>query len=509
MRSTSKGRTRSSKKCLTVLAALAVLLLGVLALALPVQEGSTHRQVAPDCGVEAPAVSRLSATPMRPNVLVVYLDDANYDEMMAFMPKTRQWMEPCGTRFDNFYANNALCCPFRATALTGQHSLNNGVMSNSVKYGGGAPLFNESRSLPPYLRQNGYQTAYVGKYLNGYRDKPKWVPLGWDEWFVPYDNTYEYYGTKITHNGQAVTPPGYVADVYGRHTNRLIERFGESSSKPWVMYVSHLAPHGALLDAHNEAAIPSKKYEGTVLAKDLSRVQYELDVSDKPSWIRALPPLDSADKLAIDAKRVRRAESILAVDDAIDSMFRTLERTGQLNSTLVIVTSDNGFEQGAHRLQYGKILPYDDSTRVGAWVRGPGIPAGVVSKQVTGSVDIGATILDVTSTAVPYPVDGQSLLAPLDNRQMLLEAGSYLMPGVWTGDPTLRSYVAVVDEEYKYVRYWDGQRELYNLEADPKEMVSLVGFRPDLVMEYEAVLERLENCRGAACNITRPDFLMD
>lgn len=474
---------RFGGKVLALLLALPLLLLAIA------DSGSTS------------ASSNKAVAGQRPNVVVLYLDDANTSQMMQFLPKTRQWMEPAGTRFDRLYSNNPLCCPFRAIVVSGQHTHNNHVLSNKPQYGGGAARLNENQTLAPYLKKNGYKVGYIGKYMNGYTG-PGWVPRGYDEWFVPYQGIYRYNNTTFSWNGRKVVRPGYVTTVYQKRTDKTIRQFSRSG-KPWVLYVSHLTPHSRSLNGTWVPPLPAKKYRGTVSEASLPPLVLEDDVSDKPSWIQERPAISESDVSRINTRRVRSAEAMRSVDDAIDSMFRTLKQTGQLANTIVIITSDNGYMQGNHRMGSEKIVPYEDSARVTAWARGPGIQRGVVNTRVTGSVDIGATILDATGTRVPYPVDGYTLRNPLDDRQMLLEAGAYLMPGVNTGDPSLRSYEAVVDERYKYIVYWDGQRELYDLANDPNELESLIDTDPLLADQYQQVLEQLKDCYGNACNVVQ------
>lgn len=439
-----------------------------------------------------------------PNVIVFYLDDARVDEMQAFMPKTQKLMVNQGTTFGRMYSNNPLCCPFRATALSGQYTHNNNVLGNTPESGGGVTFFNDKKTIAPSLKKNGYQTAYIGKYLNGYNDTGKGsVPPGWDEWFVPVRKIYQYHNTVINDNGKTVKQyPQYVTDLYAKRTNQTIRKFAKQDG-PFVMYVSHLAPHVALFKGEaKKPAIPPARYKGTVTPDtlpDLSRPAEPEDMSGKPTWIQNLPE-PTAEKLAArDRGRLSRAEAILAVDDAVESMINTLKETKQLKNTVIMITSDNGLMQYEHNVPSGKILPYEPSAAVQLWARGPGFEAGAMRNDPVGSVDIVATIAKITRTRMPYDIDGRSILTEKGNRKMLLEAGTYLMDGVWTPDIKTRSYVAVVSSEYKYIRYWDGQEELYDMVYDRAELHSLVQERPDVVAEYREHLTKLENCKGAEC----------
>lgn len=446
-------------------------------------------------------------TDNRPNVIVIFTDDMRTDDL-KFMPQTRKLIGQQGATFNRFYSNNPLCCPFRASVLDGRYTHNNNVLSNNPAYGGGVKRFNETKTIAPHLQENGYKTAYIGKYLNGYKkETANYIPPGWDEWFVPVAHIYKYTDTVINHNGKMSTYPGYVTDLYAKRTNNTIRSFSEAD-KPFVMYVSHLAPHGA---EGERPPIPAKRHRGTVKPRHLPKITSEADVTDKPSWIRRLPKstpvLDGG--YSAELWRIRRAESVKSVDDAVASMVQTLRETGELDNTVIMFTSDNGFMTGEHRLPTGKVVPYEQSARVPMLVRGPGFKPGITRPDVAGTVDIAPTILDLADVTVPYEMDGRPLFKWDLDRKMLLESGAYLTETVTTGDPSIRSYVGVVDRYYKYIEYWDGQREFYPMSGDRREQQSLIDPKTGRVKEgyadelkiYQEALEQLKNCVGTSCQL--------
>jgi N-acetylglucosamine-6-sulfatase len=446
-------------------------------------------------GIAQPhARAQAHAVAQRPNIVVFYTDDMRADEL-KFMPKTCRLLRQNGMSFGRYYSNNPLCCPFRAIALSGQYSHNNNVFGNAKRYHGGIYYFDPHKSIAPYMQDAGYLTGYIGKYLNGYRMAVNGTPSDWDEWFVPTHKIYAYKGTVVNDNGVKRTYPQYITGVYERETNATIKKFA-ASGKPWMLYVSHLAPHGS----GPKPPIPAKKYQGTVKVSDLPKAILEGSVGDKPSWIRGLRHIDH-DMPGIKRSWVRRAESLKSVDDAVASMIRTLKQTGQLDNTVIMFTSDNGYMRGEHNIAHGKIVPYEPSAQVPFFVRGPGFPRGVVSNNVVGAVDIAPTILSLAGVEVPYPVDGQSLLKPLAHRKMLLEAGPMLMHGVNTKGGVLRFYTAVVDKRYKFVRYWDGEVELYRMNGNRSENNNLANdsaYR-SVLHRYRHWLQQLKNCEGRAC----------
>lgn len=446
------------------------------------------------------------AAPEKPNVIVFFTDDMRTDEL-KFMEATQRLIRQEGAKFGRAYSNNPLCCPFRAVALTGQHTHNNGVYSNGADKHGGVTFLNQDKTLPPNLQKQGYQTAYIGKYLNGYGgDKDAaTVPKGYDEWHVSYNGIYSYDNVSVNHNGTSTQnyKGQNVADVYANLTNQTIRDFAQKD-KPFVMYVSHLAPHYRIADgskSHYNDPLPPERYKGVVKASDLPPIVYENNVGDKPKWIRALKPVSAAKKQRLTQHRIARAESLMAVDDAVESMVQTLQQTGQLDNTIILFTSDNGYLLGEHRVDNGKILPYEVSAGIPMLVRGPGFAPGSTRSDVVGSVDIGATILDLTGTTVPYKIDGKSLTVVDNSRKMLLEAAPRSMRGV--DDSRTWMYSAVVSRTWKYIRNYNGEKELYmmNTAQGRKELSSQAKKNPYVVQKYEALRRQLKNCAGSACNI--------
>jgi N-acetylglucosamine-6-sulfatase len=241
----------------------------------------------------------------------------------------------------------------------------------------------------------------------------------------------------------------------------------------------------------------------------------EQDVDDKPAHIAALPVLaPEADWMAMIQERYeQRLESIRSVDDQVRNIVQALDDAGKLENTYIVVTSDNGFLMGEHRIPFGKVHPYEPSARVPLVMSGPGIPAGVRVPQLVGLHDLVPTVLRATDTygVQTVPLDGMSLLpfttsssagAP---RDLLLEAG----PADATDDlsvsrssPAAQPYQGIrTDTGWKYIEYNLGGVEMYNLNADPDELQNLAN-DPNYVeqrMLLDQALEQLSGCRGVAC----------
>jgi hypothetical protein len=218
----------------------------------------------------------------------------------------------------------------------------------------------------------------------------------------------------------------------------------------------------------------------------------EADVSDKPAAIRRRPLLGAARINGITEMYRQRLESILAVDEGVASIVRALQDSGELERTLFIYTSDNGFFHGEHRIPNGKVQHYEPSARVPLVMRGPGVPAGVTQQRPAVNVDLAPTILDAAKAKAGRVEDGISLLGwfrdptKYSGRDVLLETGTY---------------AAIHTPRYVYVEHNTGERELYDLQTDPYELASVhdspgyTQIRSDLARR----LLVLRTCKGATC----------
>ena len=221
----------------------------------------------------------------------------------------------------------------------------------------------------------------------------------------------------------------------------------------------------------------SPRYEGRFAGLRAPRPPgfNEADVSDKPADIGKLPLLTPHQKAEIDALYRAQARSLLAVDDLVQNVVRTLKQEGVLNNTVILFTSDNGFLHGEHRVLQGKVLPYEPSIRVPLEIRAPGVPQGVHRRQLVENVDLTPTILDFAHANPGRVQDGQSLVPIM--RQPRYSPGRGLELEAW-GNPSRPSqandpplvFKGVRTDRYMYARYGSGEQELYDLREDPFEL---------------------------------------
>jgi arylsulfatase A-like enzyme len=322
-----------------------------------------------------------------PNILYIVMDDADPENMEKHMPKTRALIADKGASFSNAYVAQPVCCPSRASALVGEYPHNTRVESNDYPMGGWEKfreMGHEARTLGVKMRAQGYQTALIGKYLNHYKDSH--VPQGWSTWWGRWSqDPYNY--TVTTTNGKTQRYGSTVADYGDKVTFDRAQRFATNAAgTAWFAYVSPQAPHSPYADPPGEqpksSFAPPPSYN-------------EEDVSDKPQRVRNRPLLTDADLERIKARDKKRALLTSYVDDRIATLVMSLQNSGQLANTYIVVTSDNGWMEGEHRIPGSKGTPYEESVRAPLWVRGPNIPVGTVDAPVS-NVDLFATFSEIT-----------------------------------------------------------------------------------------------------------------
>ncbi len=441
-----------------------------------------------------------AAADARPNVVVLMTDDQTVEDLRA-MPQTVSLLGSQGVTFDRSYVSYPVCCPSRATYLSGQYAHNHGVLGLYPPTGGYG-RFDAAESLPVWLERSGYHTAHVGKYMNGYgTDTPDDPPPGWSEWFGAVgSSTYRMWGFTLNENGERTTygspfdedPGMYQTDVLTDHAVGVIERQAARTA-PLFLSVAFLAPHHEgdsvrLLSGHLVRAAP--RHIGKLAARPfpVPRAFNEADVSDKPPFLRRRPRLSRAQIDRVARNWQDRQESLLAVDEAVGRIVDALRRSGTLEDTWIVFTSDNGFMQGEHRVPSGKMLPYDPSTQVPLLVRGPGLPAGAHSRELVGNVDLAPTVLELAraESHVGKTLDGRSLLpyafdpSLTSDRPLLHETGGSRFSRARDQDvfgaPAIKqllTYKAIRTSRWLYVRYRGGARELYDLHRDPGQLRSL------------------------------------
>ena len=400
-----------------------------------------------------------------PDILLVITDDQRWDTL-EFMPQVQQRIVDRGMTFTNAFVVNALCCPSRASILTGLYSHSTGVYRQAPPYGR-FESFDDASTLATWLDALGYRTGYFGKYIDGGQHflLTGYVPPGWDEWAVFVHAAY--YDYKLSVNG-AIESYGQEPEDYSTHVlaARAADFIRTSDNNPLFMVFAPAAPHAPGTPAPEDADAP-------VLPETWRPPNYnEADVSDKPPWLRAIPPLDEEGRAALDAARIDQIRSLSAVDRSVALVLDELRAAGRLRRTLIVYTSDNGLAWGEHRWNK-KEVPYEESIRVPFVVRyDPLVATAAVEDRIALNIDIAPTIARLTGVE-EIEADGRSLL-PLLSRDARRWRHDFLIEHLQGSNP-VTTYCAVRSERFLYVRYRDGFTELYDLETDPFELTNLSG----------------------------------
>jgi arylsulfatase A-like enzyme len=441
-------------------------------------------------------------------------DDQDDHVHPSIMPHLLDWLGEQGTRFTNSFVDYPLCGPSRASFLTGQAAHNHGIRTNDMP-GGAYRHFQagEGNTLPVWLQQAGYVTAHMGKYVNGYGYQaggPLHIPPGWSHWEAIPDThgAYTYWNYSINVNGTLVsygnTDAEYKTDVQAQRAAAFIAAQARSG-RPWFLWLNPFAPHSANANPPQ----PPARYRNTIAPlSPLPPHDNEADISDKPAFMQAgllaLTPAQQA-RAALHWRRSR--EVLRAVDDLVDTVMRALQETGQLDTTLVIYTSDNGFVYGGHRFLLSKNTPYEEAVRVPLFIRGPGIAQGATQAALVNTLDLVATLVDLAQATPGRTLDGASLVPLLATPTLSWRAGLLVQGQVkFPGDSTVQSvYTAVHGGSFVLIRHVTGaqtvETEGYDLLEDPWQLQNVATAPGSAVLMAwgAAHLRRLQHCTGVGC----------
>ena len=445
--------------------------------------------------------------PLRPNIIFILVDDLRWDELgIAGHPflKTpnidRIGRE--GALFRNAFMTTPLCSPSRASFLTGQYAHTHGITDNIDRSIASHKLI----TFPLLLRQAGYATAFIGKWHMGNDDSPR---PGFDRW-VSFKGQGSYLNPEINEDGRDVNPRGYITDLLNGYAVEFIKR---RHDKPFLVYLAHKAIHpevmqhddGSVNLADAERFIPAERHRKLFVGKKAPRRPSAMrSPTGKPALQRAignLPPLgpetSTSDNVVLD-----RLRSLMAIEEGVGEIFKALKETNQLDNTVIVLTSDNGYFYGEHGLSVERRLAYEESIRMPLLVRYPRlIAAGTVRDEFALNIDLAPTLLEMASVSVPVVVQGRSLVPLLKGAgggwrsSFLIE---YYSDKVF---PRVRQmgYKAVRTERWKYIHYFEleGMDELYDLKTDPYEMRNIIN-QPDAAGTLDQMKLELERLLKAS-----------
>ena len=363
--------------------------------------GATAGLAVAGSGTHAPSIDQATAA-ARPNVIVIESDDQTL-ESMRVMPNVNSLIGGQGATFSNNLLNFALCCPSRATFLTGQYAHNHGVWSNQAPKGGFERFedLHANNNLAVWLHRAGYFTAMIGKYLNQYKNQPA-IPPGWSEWHAtaPYDQ--RVYNYPINNNGALTQfgqdPDDFKDDVLTRKAIEYVNR-RSPQPQPFFLWLTYTAPHVGgppnpnpphdCKDAAKSAPRDAHAFDNVPLPKPPNF--NEADVSDKPKVIRQLPRLTHTQIGNIQRKYRCELESLRSIDLGVRKIVNALQGQGRPRQHAARLHDGQRLLPGEHRIPGDKSRIYEESINVPLEMRGPGVPKGVTINPLVVNADLTAT----------------------------------------------------------------------------------------------------------------------
>jgi N-acetylglucosamine-6-sulfatase len=434
----------------------------------------------------------------RPNILFIMTDDQPKDTMLA-MPKVRGRIAALGMTFSHAYVSTSSCAPSRASMLRGQYSHNTGVLRNGPP-DGGVQAFRanglEDNHVAHWLRAQDYDTALVGKYMNGY--KAHYKPSGWNYWYARADASAT--GKKVNDNGVirdlAGTPYTFTDIFRARAMEYLDTRTGQGT-RPFALFFWPGQPH---LRAGDYASRYEHLYADATLNWDAAHD--EDDVSDKPSWVRNLDRITNQQRAQLRRWRRNQLRCCRQVDDAVDLLLDKLRRRNELANTFVFFTTDNGVHMGEHRYwssRGAKGTAYEEAANVLLIVRGPGVRQGTDEARLVLNNDLAPTLVRIAGGVQPGFCDGRSILPLLERRPGTNWRTAVLNERPKRDGGAPDPYHAIVTGRATYVEYVNGEREFYDRSADPMQLMS----KPNdpRIGPLAVRLRGLRECSGNDCGV--------
>ena len=436
-----------------------------------------------------------------PNIVFILIDDLRWDDLgIAGHPFVKtpniDRIGREGALFRNAFITAPLCSPSRASFLTGQYPHTHGITDNVDRSAASHKLI----TFPFLLQQSGYTTAFIGKWHMGNDDSQR---PGFDRW-VSFKGQGSYLDPGINEDGKELKAKGYITDLLSGYAIEFIKR---RHDKPFLVYLAHKAIHPEIMQhddgsvnlAEAERFIPAERHRGLFTGEKIPRRASAMrPPTGKPALERKigdLPPL-GAKTGTRDESVLGRLRSLIAIEEGVGEILKALKETGQLDNTVIVFTSDNGYFYGEHGLSVERRLAYEESIRMPLLIRYPrAIKAGTVRDEFTLNIDLAPTLLELAGVSGLTRMEGRSLVPLLKGaktewrKSFLIE---YYSDKVF---PRIRQmgYKAVRNERWKYIHYFEleGMDELYNLKVDPYEMKNIIR-QPSAARVVEVMKREME-----------------
>jgi arylsulfatase A-like enzyme len=426
------------------------------------------------------SASRSSA----PNIVFILIDDLRWDELGCVghpyikSPNIDRIAKE-GALFRNAFMTTPLCSPSRASFLTGKYAHTHGITDNVDR----AAASHRLVTFPALLYRAGYETAFIGKWHMGNDDTPR---PGFDRW-VSFKGQGTYLNPEINEDGKMVRRRGYTTDILNGYA---VEFIRQRHDKPFLVYLAHKAIHPEVTQNNDgsvnlqdaERFIPAERHQNAYAGVSIPRrPSYGRPPEGKPALQRQignLPPLGPRTVTPDDAI-LGRQRTLLAIDEGVGGILKALNETGQLDNTIIVFTSDNGYFYGEHGLSVERRLAYEESIRLPLLVRYPRVvKAGTVKDEMALNIDLAPTLLSLAGVPVPDDMQGRSLVPLLKGEPVAWRKSFLIEYYSDTVFPRIlqMGYKAVRTGSWKYIHYLEltGMDELYDLKEDPYEMHNLI-----------------------------------
>lgn len=409
----------------------------------------------------ASAATSLPAATVRPNIVFVLMDDLRFDALgIAGHPFVKtpniDRIAHEGAMFVNHFTTTPLCSPSRASFLTGQYVHRHGVIDNTNHN----ELSHKLITSGKLLHDAGYDTAYMGKWHMGNDSSPR---PGWNRW-ISFRGQGQYDDPLLNIDGKEEKTPGYVTDIITENALAFIRKARQT---PFLLYVAHKAVHGPFTPAaRHKELFADQAIQRSPNAQDTleGKPMLQRKVGNLPEL---KPGMGSPDELIRNQMRC-----LTAVDEGVGKMLAALEETRQLDRTVFIFTSDNGYLWGEHCLG-DKRPAYEESIRIAMLARYPSmIKAGTKIDQLTLNIDVAPTFLEFAGLKPHSQMQGASLVPLLAGKHPKWRESFFAEYFYEPNFPRVAAWQAVRNGHWKYIHYTDleGMDELYDVREDKYEM---------------------------------------
>ncbi|MDB4766501.1 sulfatase-like hydrolase/transferase [bacterium] len=442
-------------------------------------------------------------TDKRPNIILINLDDADTDLLSvetvnAHFPALAELYQR-STNFTNAHSTTPFCAPSRAALFTGKYGFNNGCKTgtehhrSSAGFKGGYQRFksfnHDQNELGVWMKHAGYRTIHVGKFHHdGWDDL---VPAGWDDFSA--DLGAKFYGTSRFTNINHSPPKRYgigidqyVTHEESREVHLALDNHDEHNpEQPFFLYLAPIAPHFPNSSDLSRMAAPDYRdyAEGLMQPRDTPDYD-EADLSDKPLFLQREPLTETEEAHCQDAF-IHRLRSMKSVDDMVGDLVNRLKQSGQWENTYLLLTSDNGYALGHHRLLYKKD-PYERSSGIPLIAVSPASASQHIASHLIAHIDICPTILELGGATIPNDLDGKSFATLIDNSQ------SHSAPN-WRRSIMIENWAAkgiqgqIIPMAYTAERFYDkihigwynGEHEFYRMSYDPYQIRNVYNLLSD------------------------------